>query len=336
MKAAIFMGAKDVAVTVKDTPTPGPHDVLLRNIRAGICGSDVAAFQHGPGAHKIMAGREFGHEVVSEVYAKGNAVTDLAVGDRVYPYPLLATGDPARAGAIGGFSEFILVPNAQLGREVYRVDDAISSDAASMIEPFTVGARAARRARPAVGETAIVLGAGTIGAAAAMTLQTLGCGEVLVADPSSFRREHLAALGFCTCGPEPDELKATAIELFGEAPSLDGTTANADIFIDATNGANGVIGQYQSMAKILSRLVVAGVHETPVSIDLPTLAFAWQELIGSGGYLPEDVDFVMELLRSHKFDVESLITHSYPLQDIVTALETASDPEVSLHVSITY
>ena len=62
--------------------------------------------------------------MVSEVV---QVVKDIKIGDRVYPYPRLAKGDPKRAGTTGGFSEYVLIPNAELGKGVYAVPDEISS-----------------------------------------------------------------------------------------------------------------------------------------------------------------------------------------------------------------
>lgn len=42
------------------------------------------------------------------------------VGDRVYPYPILAAG-------LGGFSEYILVPDCEVGQQVHPLGAAIAS-----------------------------------------------------------------------------------------------------------------------------------------------------------------------------------------------------------------
>jgi threonine dehydrogenase-like Zn-dependent dehydrogenase len=185
MRAAVYNGKGDIAVTDLAMPVVGERDVVVRNLCAGVCGSDVSVYLHGPQAHRITAGSEFGHEVISEVVAKGALVHGLEVGDRVYPYPLLAKGDTSRAGTLGGFSEYMLIPNAEIGRQLYRVDPRVPVEVAAMIEPFTVGTHAARRARPVAGEKAIVFGAGTIGSAAAIALRRLGCDPIMVVDCQS-------------------------------------------------------------------------------------------------------------------------------------------------------
>lgn len=51
-----------------ETPLVGDNDIVVKNIYSSICGTDVAAYFHGPGTgHKITVGGEFGHEMVSEI-----------------------------------------------------------------------------------------------------------------------------------------------------------------------------------------------------------------------------------------------------------------------------
>jgi 2-desacetyl-2-hydroxyethyl bacteriochlorophyllide A dehydrogenase len=335
MRAAIYNGEHDIELTELQTPVPGDQDVLLRTLCAGICGSDVSAYLHGPRAHRIAAGSEFGHEVISEVAAVGSGVQGLKVGDRVYPYPRLAKGDTSRAGTLGGFSEYILVPDAEVGKQLYLVDDAIPDNLGAMIEPFTVATRAAKRAEPKPGETAIVFGAGTIGMAAAIVLKSLGCARVMVVDLSDFRLDKAVQLGFATCNSAREDLISKATETFGSAPAVGGSAPDVDIYIEAT-GADVILSTFQSMAKLYARMVVTGVHSEPVGVNLAALSFGQNMLIGAGGYLPEDVEFVLDLMKNTEFDIAAIHTHSFPLEQIIAALETASDPNNALHVSIRY
>ncbi|MEW2397265.1 alcohol dehydrogenase catalytic domain-containing protein [Streptomyces sp. NPDC046862] len=335
MKSAIYNGPFDVIVTELETPACGPQDVLLRNLHAGICGSDVSVYRHGPGAHQILRGEQFGHEVVSEVAEVGSEVTGLAVGDRVYPYPLLVKGDPRRAGCIGGFSEYIHVPNCRVGEQVFKVDDRIPTPVAGLIEPFTVAHRAVRRCRPQQGDKAVVFGAGTIGIGAAVALKSLGVVQVMVVDLSDLRLEKAAGLGFEICNSGQQDVQKRAAEVFGEVTTLLGTFPDVDIYVEAA-GADELLGTIQSMAKPGTRIGAVAVHPKPVAVNLVRLAYGEQEIIGPGGYRPADVVDVMKIMERGTFDLASIITHTYELDRIVEAIEMAGDRDSALHVAIAY
>ena len=114
MKAAMYAGKEQIELKELPIPEVGEHDVLIQNVYSSVCGTDTAVFFGGPGTgHKVTVGGEFGHETISRVVKTGRLVTDFAVGERVYPYPLYAKNDPSRAGTLGGFSEYILVPQAR-------------------------------------------------------------------------------------------------------------------------------------------------------------------------------------------------------------------------------
>lgn len=336
MRAAIYNGQKNILMTELETPQAGDNDIVVRNLYSSICGTDVAVYMHGPNTgHRVTVGGEFGHEMVSEVVQVGKNVKDIRVGDRVYPYPRLAKGDPKRAGTVGGFSEYVLIPNARLNEQVYPVSDSITSRVASLIEPFTVGCRAARRSMPGQGEKAIVFGAGTIGIAAAIALKYFGCEKVMICDHSDFRLEKAKKLGFAVCNNGKENLKSQAVEYFGEAPSLKGMTADVDIYIDAA-GAESILELYQEMGKIESRMVVVAVLAGKRPVDILSMTFAQHALIGSGGYLPEDVRDVMKIMKSGTWDIESIITHEYPWEELPQAIEKAAQVNEALNVVIRF
>lgn len=336
MRAAIYNGQKNIKLIEMEMPLAGDNDIIVKNIYSSICGTDVAVYFHGPGTgHKITVGGEFGHEMVSEVVQVGKTVKNIKVGDRVYPYPLLAKGDPKRAGTIGGFSEYMLIPNAELNKQVYVVSNKISSKEASLIEPFTVGCRAARRAVPKRGENAIVFGAGTIGIATAIALKYFGCDKVMICDFSDLRLEKAKGLGIEVCNNSREDLKSKAIKYFGEASSLHGATADVDIYIDAA-GAASILELYQEIGKFECRMVVVAVLAGKRPVDILDMTFAQHALIGSGGYKPEDVNDVMAIMEGGKWDIKSIITHEFPWEQLTHAIETAGDVEHALNVVIKY
>lgn len=336
MKAAIYMGKENIEVRELPMPVCGDNDVVIQNIYSSICGTDVAVYTHGPNTgHRITVGGEFGHETVSRVVAVGKNVTDFAVGERVYPYPLYAKNDTKRAGTIGGFSEYILVPEARPDHSLYRVPDEIPDRLACLIEPFTVGCRAARRGQPKAGEHAVVFGCGTIGLAAAVTLQYFGAEKVMICDVSDFRLDIAGKMGFAVCNTSREDFSEKSKDYFGSAPSLKGPTADIDCWIDAA-GAESILDMFMNQGKIESRFVSVAVNNALRNLDLLHLTFSQKAIIGSGGYMPEDVTDVMKMMKSGQWNLESIITHEYTLNEIEKAIQTAADTEHALNVVIQF
>jgi threonine dehydrogenase-like Zn-dependent dehydrogenase len=82
MKAVTWHGKRDVRVdTVLDPTIEDPADVIVRITSTGICGSDLHLYETlGP---FMSEGDVLGHEPMGVVEAVGDAVTNVAVGDRV-------------------------------------------------------------------------------------------------------------------------------------------------------------------------------------------------------------------------------------------------------------
>lgn len=332
MKAGIYLGKENVEVRNLPVPEVGDNDVLVQNIYSSVCGTDVAVFIHGPNTgHKVDVGGEFGHETISRVVQVGKNITEFAVGDRVYPYPLYAKNDTRRAGTIGGFSQYMLIPEARKYHSLYPVDERIPDRLACLIEPFTVGCRAARRGmipsgehQYVAGQHAVVFGSGTIGIAAAVAFRYFGMEKVMLCDYSEYRLELAKKLGFEVCNPASENFEEKALDYFGTAPSLSGKTANIDCWLDAA-GAESILDDFLRLGKIESRFVSVAVNNMPRSIDLLHMTYAQQSIIGSGGYMPEDVEDVQAMMTSGRWNLEQIITHEFPLEKLEEAIRTAGD-----------
>lgn len=336
MKAGIYLGKGNVEVRELDMPEVGDNDVLVRNIYSSICGTDVAVYTKGPGTgHKITVGMEFGHETISEVYATGKNITDFKIGQRVYPYPRFAKNDTKRAGTIGGFSEYILIPNAKLNHSLYFIPDTISDKIACLIEPFTVGCRAARRSNPKANETAIVFGCGTIGLAAAIALKYFGLKKVMLVDVSDFRLNIAENMGFAVGNIAIQELSAKAISYFGDAQGLSEMTFDADIFIDAA-GVENILDTFMQFGKIESRFVSVAVNNAIRRLDLLHMTYAQKSIIGSGGYMPEDVTDVLNIMKSGTWNIESIITHEFSIDKLSEAIKMAARSDRAFNVVIKF
>lgn len=330
MKQAIYQGIEQVALQEVEKPGIDSCGVLVQNLCASICGSDVSAYFHGGDFAGIHPGDEFGHEMVSRVVQVGEEVKGLQVGDRVYPFPIMAKADPSRAGTLGGYSEYIALPQCKVGVGVFPVDECISDEESCLIEPLTVGCHAARMTAPQ-GKKTVVFGAGMIGMASAICLKYLGAEEIVVTDVSPLRLDIAEKMGFRTCNVAENDLEATLKSVLGEARGK----VDADIYIDAAGVASN-IAWFLDRAKFGAKLCVTAVHHQPIPMDLMKLNFGQLQVMGSPAYDFSDVATVMELLKSKRFDVTSLITHRYPIDRLEEALHMAADAQHSLKVIIDY
>lgn len=215
------------------------------------------------------------------------------------------------------------------------MDDKISDKEAALIEPFTVGCRAARRGLPQAGEKAVVFGAGTIGIAAAIALKYFGCKQVVICDYSDFRLEICRKLGFDTYNNKADDELTELISLFGQSMGINGEAIDCDIWIDAA-GADSVLNAYEKMGKYNSRMVLVAVGTNRREIDVLGLTFGQKSITGSGGYTPQDVKDVLEIMKSGKWDIKRMITDEYNLDDLAGAIERASDVDSALNVVIKF
>lgn len=336
MKSAIYYGKENVKIFNIPTPAVGENDVLIKNIYSSICGTDIAVFTQGENTgHKITVGGEFGHETVSSIVSVGCNVNDFQIGERVYPYPLFAKNDTKRAGTIGGFSEYILIPNAKLNHSLYRIPETISDKTACLIEPFTVGCRAARRSLSKNNNNAVVFGCGTIGIAAAIALKYFGVKKVLICDISDFRLQIAQELGFEICNMNTDDFIEKSFAYNGQAMSLNGHAPDIDIFIDAA-GAENILDLFMEHGKIESCFVSVTVNKSIRNLDLLHLTYSQKSIIGSGGYMPCDVEDVLEIMKCGKWNIERIITNEFMLDDIEQAIRTASNSDKAFNVVIKF
>ena len=81
---------------------------------------------------------------------------------------------------------------------------------------------------------------------------------------------------------------------------------------------------------------VAGVHAQPAQINLVPLTYIGLQIIGTAGADDTVIRLVMEILASHKFPVENMITHTYPQEKIVEAIEMAGNVKEAVKVVIKF
>jgi len=219
-------------------------DVLVRVRAASLCHTDLEAIE---GALAVALPAVLGHEAAGEIAAIGDGVTELAIGDRVVfswnPHcgrsfyceraqPILCRtflangprgfhfdGKPRlscdavpvhQLMYLGGFSEYCVAPE----QSAIRVPDAMPFDRAALIGcgVMTGVGAVTRIARPAWGDTAVVIGCGAVGLSAVQGCVLAGCGEIIAVDPNPARRQLAQGIG-ATRAVGPDEAAELARSL---------------------------------------------------------------------------------------------------------------------------
>nr|WP_092068965.1 alcohol dehydrogenase catalytic domain-containing protein [Dendrosporobacter quercicolus]NSL47294.1 alcohol dehydrogenase catalytic domain-containing protein [Dendrosporobacter quercicolus DSM 1736]SDL84131.1 2-desacetyl-2-hydroxyethyl bacteriochlorophyllide A dehydrogenase [Dendrosporobacter quercicolus] len=332
MKALIYKGPKKVELQERPTPVCGPDDVLVRNVRAGICGSDVTAYLYDGKYVGILPDLEFGHEMVGYVYEVGKNVTCVEKGTRVFVNPMTCTPDPSASDRAGAFSQFVLVQYARLNDNIYPLPDALSFDDAVLIEPFSVGTHGKNIPQTKPENHVVIYGAGTIGLCALSGLIAQGNKKVAVLDMDDRRLQTVRELGGIGFNPKSGDVRNFLIGQFGEITKSHGSSAiNIDVAIDCA-GAPNIPEDFLNYAKLGAKLSCVALHKKSLLINFMQIMSSEAVIMGSRGYTSEDILEVINNLTSKKVNITKIITHRFKLTDAAKAFEIASNQSLAIKV----
>jgi 2-desacetyl-2-hydroxyethyl bacteriochlorophyllide A dehydrogenase len=332
MKAAIYNGVKDVSIKNIPEPVCGSSDIIVKTVRSGICGSDITGYYFGGQYVGIDVGAQFGHEVGARVVEVGSKVEGIKEGDKVFVNPTFAI-EPGKQDMLGGFSEYIRVPNAKVNHSVYVLSDAVTFEEVALIEPMSVGIRGKNRPGAKAGDHVIVYGAGFIGSACAASLI---CQDIkpLVYEPISSRREFPTKIGATVREIGLDNEEDFLKNLFGIATSRIGyPIPDVDICVDCC-GATSIPNDFIKMAKPGARLSMLGIPHEEVPVDTLRLVTTEGIMLGSCAYDPADIVEVIGILEGKKVQMSDLITHHFGLEDINEAFAVTGDRDTCIKVMI--
>jgi L-iditol 2-dehydrogenase len=320
MKALLLSQYKQLELTEIPVPEPGPDEVLVRVAACGICGSDVHGYDGSSG--RRIPPLVMGHEAAGTIAAMGRNVKDLKQGERVTFDSTVSCGDCAnclrgennlcdrrevlgvscgdyrRAGA---FAEYVLVP----ARIVYHLPDNLPFAEAAMLEAVAVALHGVSLAAVQKGNTALVVGSGTIGLLLQQALRAAGCSHIFVTDVDDTRLKLSKELGVTEtfrAGPDFQNqlLERTAgngVDVVMEAVGITDTIATA---IDAVRKGGTV--------------VLVGNITPQVTIHLQKVVSRQIRLQGScasAGEYPRAI----ELMSSGAIRVRPLISAIAPLEE---------------------
>ncbi|MFT4230460.1 MAG: zinc-binding dehydrogenase [Microbacterium sp.] len=320
-----------------DQPTAGPADVLLKIKACGICGSD-ALYSHNGGIPPRIGATPLGHEPAAEVVEVGAEVEDIEVGDHVVIDTMAFTdGLLGSGGAQGALSEYVVVKDAQLGRQLKVIPKDVPWTVAALNEPMAVAYHAVNRTNPQPGAKVVVFGAGPIGLGAVLGYRRRGASHIVVVDILPSRLDKALQVGAdAVVNSAEEDLAARLVELHGDGATVfnRGTRAGTDVYLDAA-GAPSIPPTVAGIAKQGATLGVVAVHKRPVELDFGGILTSELTLVWSMGYPTEIFEVTDDIVENwEKYAV--IVSDLLPFDRALEALELAKTPGAADKVVVTF
>ena len=336
MKAAVYRGVNDVRIETLPVPEIAAGEVLIRVHTCGICGTDLKKIHTG--SHS--APRIFGHETSGVIAASGSEVEGFAVGDRVMVFHHIPCGEcfycerkvfaqcptykkvGCTAGfepSGGGFAEYVRVMDWIVKRGLVKIPEGVSFEQAAFVEPVNTCLKGVEALRLESGETVLVIGQGPIGIILGALARRAGA-RVIVSDLYQQR------LTIAKAHQLPETIDASKKDVVSEVRVLtDGRGADA---VMLAVGGNSLIRVAMDSVRYGGRVMLfAQTARGEASIDPAAICVDEKTLLGSYSASVELQDDSARLVFNREIDLESLISHRFPLSEAVEALHLASNPK---------
>jgi len=326
MLAARYLGPDRLQTDEIPVPAIGRGEALLAVEACGFCGTDLSIVA---GTHpRARAPLTLGHEVSGRIVEIHTSESDLSIGDRVAVYPLIVCGEchacthgnahvcrRLRLFGIdvdGGMAEFVKLPASAL----IKLPDAMPARFGALIEPLAVAVHGVARTSLDGVELAAVMGAGPIGLMTALVAQARGVPHVLINDILPSRRELAASLGLHVVAAG-DDLRDRVMELSGQN--------GADLLFECA-GAPSTAREMTSLVRSRGAIVNLGVFKKPVEVDMQAINFKEIQVLGSRVYERRDFEHAIDLAM--QLPLDRIVSHAFPLQDVVGAFQKFRAGEV--------
>ncbi|GFG87410.1 alcohol dehydrogenase [Mycolicibacter algericus] len=343
-----YARSRPLAVSGLDLAPPGPGELLVRVEAAGVCHSDLSVVD---GNRVRPVPMLLGHEAagIVEAVGAGPAIGGIAVGQRVVltflprcgQCPACATGGltPCEPGSAANGAGTLLGGDIRLrraGQPVHHhlgvsgfathavvsatsavpVPDDVPPSVAALLgcAVLTGGGAVINVARPAAGQTVVVVGLGGVGMAAVLTVLAHDGVDVIAIDQLPEKLAAASGLGVQRTYTPQQALDAgvrapMVIEAVGHPAAL-----QTAIELTAPGGRTITVGLPPPDARI--------------SVSPLGLVAEGRSLIGSylGSTVPaRDIPRFVALWRAGKLPVQQLVSSTIALDDINEAMDRLAD-----------
>jgi 2-desacetyl-2-hydroxyethyl bacteriochlorophyllide A dehydrogenase len=312
MKAIVLESIEQLRLVEMEQPDhPGPNEALVRVLRVGICGTDLHAFE---GKQPFFSyPRILGHELALEVEALGssNRAHQFQVGDRCTVEPYLNCGKclaclRGRPNCCvnlqvlgvhrdGGMREWFTVPIGKLHHA-----DNVPVESLALVEMFSIGAHAVRRAQLESGENTLVIGAGPIGMGTMRFARLMGANVVAMdvnLERLAFCQKHIGVAAIVDARQDAEQQVRDRFN--GELPTA---------VFDATGNAKSMANAFNFVAHS-GRLIFVGLVQDNVAFHDPLFHSREMTLLATRNATPADFAWVLTNMTAGKLDTTAWITH---------------------------
>ena len=336
--------SRPLTIETVDLAPPGPGEVLIKVVAAGLCHSDLSVINGDRPRPMPMA---LGHEAAGIVEELGTGVTDLQVGDHVVVVfvpscglcspcaegrPALCEPGAAANGAgtlLSGARRISHVGNAinhHLGCSVFaeyatvsrhslvRIDPAVPLDEAALFgcAVLTGVGAVVNTAKVQVGASVAVIGLGGVGLAALLGAYAAGARQIIAVDLSE---DKLA---------QARELGATHTVNAGAADAMEQIRALSAGGVEYAFEFAGSIRALDLAYRVTRRggtTVTAGLPPSTATLPLAAVSLVAEERTLKGSYIgtcvpSRDVPRYISLYRQGRLPVDKLLTGRMKLDDI--------------------
>ena len=327
MQAIVHTGAKSVELQERETPTPGPDEVLVRVHSAGICGSDAHAYKYDEGYHWIPIPRIMGHEYSGTIEEVGENVTSFSPGEAVVEEPIhdcgecfqCKNGQPnvCRDFSItgmhrdGAYTKYVTVEPQHL----HRVPAGVSLRDAAITEPTSIAARAVlTQSTLQPGETVLVQGPGPIGVLTAVIADSIGADVVVsgLGRDTEYRLPLAEELGIDTIN-----VAETSLDDVVEERTLGG---GFDVIFDATGHHSGIETGVEYVRKG-GQVVMVGIPNGTSSVAFTDSVRGEVDINTSYGSTWRNFEQALRLIENGSVDASTIMDTSYSTSDPAVAFE---------------
>jgi 2-desacetyl-2-hydroxyethyl bacteriochlorophyllide A dehydrogenase len=322
MRAAVFESVGRLVVKEVDTPRIKSRDDVICEVETcSVCGTDVHIMEVPPG-YIATPGTILGHELVGRIVELGADVKSLKVGQRIVVNPNNYCGVcrycrlnlpneceniiPMGIGADGGFAEYVRMSE----RVAHPIADALKPEIAAFAEPLACAVNGMNKIRANPGDSVVIIGGGPIALMFTMLMKASGASPIIVSEPVALRREFAKKCGADLVVDPTSQDLTTAVEK--------ATGIGADISIEVVGSQ---LGAAVEAVRKGGKVLLFGVNMKAVS-SIPQSSITVKEVQILGTWLANaSFPRAVEILEKGVLDLETLITHRFPLQKTAEAIE---------------